>query len=87
LWRTAADWTEKSITWSAGRPARSGTEPAGVFATVVLGTRAEASVAGISGNGTYSFELAPRTTDDAWFTARESSAVADRPQLTLTVSG
>lgn len=87
LWRTTGDWAESTITWNSGRPARSGTEPAGVFATAVLGTRVEAQVAGITGNGTYSFELAPRTTDDAYFTARESTTVADRPQLDVTVSG
>lgn len=83
---TATGWTETGITWNSGRPART----TGVLedkATIPTGTWVEWNVsASVTGNGLYSFNLAPTSSDGTDMSSRE--AASNRPELVvLTSSG
>jgi hypothetical protein len=84
IWRTA-DWAEGTMTWSTGRPARSGTATVGNYGNVGV-ARVGASVSGVTTAGDVSFELAPEATDGMDFASKEVATTADRPQLILTVT-
>ena len=81
IWRTGTAWTETTMSYGSGQPARTGTAPVGNF--VGMGTgRVSTPVAGVTG-GTVSFQLSPEITDAVYFSSRETST---RPQLLLTVA-
>lgn len=83
VWRTDPDWVEAAMTWSAGRPARTGSAHVGDFGSMAI-TRVSTTVSGVTGAGDVSFELAPEVTDGMDFASREA-ATASQPQLVLTV--
>ena len=83
---TATSWSEAGITWNSGRPART----TGVLedkATIPTGTWVEWNVSAVvTGNGLYSFNLAPTSSDGTDMSSRE--AASNRPELVvLTSSG
>jgi Right handed beta helix region len=89
VWRTAnakSVATADSMTWSAGRPSRTGPAPIGNFGAVAHDARVTTAVSGITGNGLVSLELAPESTNGLFFFAREAADAHDRPQLVLTVT-
>ena len=89
LWRTAnatSAAAAEAITWTSGRPARSGTAAVGNFGAVAADARSTAAVSGVTGNGVVSFELAPDSNDGMDVLARETATAADRPQLVITVT-
>ncbi|GEO33460.1 DNRLRE domain-containing protein [Cellulomonas aerilata] len=81
IWRTASTWTETTMTFATGQPARSGTAAVGNFGTMAVG-RVSTPVSGIAANSTVSFQLDPEVVDGLDFSSRETTA---RPQLTLTI--
>jgi hypothetical protein len=79
----ANTWTETGITWNTS-PART-TALLDDRGTIGSNTWVEFDVgAAVTGDGTYSFEIAPTSNDGVSFRAREAST--DRPQLVLTVT-
>ena len=81
LFSTTNVWTETGITW-ANKPARTGPAVAGA-GKLAAGAYVEFDVTKlVTGNGTYSFDLAGTSTDGAAFASREASA--NRPQLLVT---
>jgi hypothetical protein len=89
VWRTANTSTlagAESMTWSSGRPARSGTAAVGNVGPVDHDVRFSTPVSGVTANGVVSFELAPEVTNGLGFRSREHTTTGDSPQLVLTVS-
>jgi hypothetical protein len=89
VWRTAdasSSSAAESMTWTAGRPARSGSRPVGDFSAMASGTRVATPIGGVTGNGLVSLELAPESTDGLRFLPREHATSDGRPRLVLTVS-
>jgi Chitobiase/beta-hexosaminidase C-terminal domain len=84
IWRTATTWTESTMTWNTGQPARSGTTAVGNFGNMAIG-RVGTAVSGITTAGTVSFQLYADSTDGLDFTSRETATTANRPQLILTI--
>ena len=81
-------WTETGLNWN-NRPARTGpvVDSKGKIAT---NTWVEFNVTAlVSGNGTYTFDIAPlassTSTDAAYFYAKEAADATLHPQLVLTV--
>lgn len=85
IWRTAASWDEKTLTWSAGQPARSGSAAVGGSGAMAVGSRST-SVSGVTGPGDVSLQLYADSTDGRQLAARESSTSSARPGLSVTVS-
>ena len=85
IWRTGTSWTESTMTWNSGRPARVGTAAVGNFASMPLG-RQSVSVSGVTSTGRVSFELMPESTNLLMFASREDATTANRPQLVLTIA-
>ena len=83
VWRTGTTWTESTMTWNSGQPARSGTAAIGNFAAMATG-RVSTPLSGITGAGQVSLQLYAEADDGVQFTSREG-AVASRPQLVLTM--
>jgi hypothetical protein len=84
IWRTATTWTEGTLTWNTGQPARSGTAAVGNFGAMAVG-RVGTPVSGITGAGTVSFQLYADATDGLDFASRENTTAGNRPQLILTI--
>jgi hypothetical protein len=79
----ANSWTETGITWNTS-PART-TALLDDKGTIASNTWVEFDVgAAVTGDGTYSFEIAPMSSDGISFRSREAGT--DRPQLVLTVA-
>jgi hypothetical protein len=77
------DWTETGVTWNT-RPARVGVAVANAGA-LALDTFVEYDVTALVRHvGTYTFALVPESTDPVQFTAKESTAASQRPQLVVT---
>ena len=85
IWRTNPTWTESTLTWNTGRPARTGTAAIGNYGSVSTGRRST-PLTGITSSGTVSLELHADATDGMVLTSRESTTTTDRPQLVLTVT-
>jgi hypothetical protein len=81
---TTPVWNESTMTWSSGRPARSGSA-VGNFTSVGV-ARVSTPLTGVTASGPVSLELAPEATDGMDFVSRESTTTADRPQLVLTIA-
>jgi hypothetical protein len=81
IWRTGPTWTESTMTWNSGQPARSGTAGVGNYAGMALG-RVKTPVTGVTGSGAVSFQLYAASGDGLDFSSRET---ATRPQLVLTI--
>ena len=77
-------WTETGLTWNT-RPARALTATADV-AAIPAGTRPEWDVTPlIAGDGNVTLVVGPTpTTDGAFFSSREATTIANRPQLVIT---
>ncbi len=89
VWRTedaASAAAADTMTWQAGRPARRGSEPVGNFGSMTNDVRVGTEVAGVTGNGVVSFELAPESTNGLRFWSRENATAAGHPQLLLTLT-
>ena len=83
IYSAASGWDESSVTWNS-RPERTGTSVDNGD-TVSTGDVAEYDVTSlIGGNGTFTFNLAPQSTDDLTFVSRESTDVSLRPVLVVT---
>ena len=77
-------WTETGITWN-NRPARTSVA-LDDQASISANTAFEYNVTpAVSGNGTYTFEVAATSDDGVVFNTREAGA--NKPQLVLTVQG
>lgn len=85
VWRTATDWNEGTMSWSSGRPARSGTAAVGNFTSMGTG-RVSTAVSGVTRAGAVSFQLHAETIDGVVFVSRESTMSSYRPQLVLTIT-
>jgi sugar lactone lactonase YvrE len=84
VYGTGTGWTESSVTWS-NRPARAGGALAAA-GSLDAGDWAVFDVSGaVTGEGTYSFALVPRSSNGVDFRSRE--AAADRPELVVQVGG
>jgi chitodextrinase len=84
VYTTSNAWSEAGLNWST-RPGRTSTSISDT-GSIGSGTWAEFDVkAVVSGNGTYSFNLAQTSTDGVDFYSRESSNTSLRPELVLTV--
>ncbi|MBA2516727.1 MAG: DUF1929 domain-containing protein [Solirubrobacterales bacterium] len=81
IWRTAATWSEATLTWNT-RPSRTSTTPAGNFTAMTATSRATTPVTGVTAAGPVSLQLYPDSTDGLAFASREDT---NRPQLTLTI--
>jgi trimeric autotransporter adhesin len=76
-------WSESSLTWATRPPL--GSTAIGAAGAVSTGTWIEIDLGStITGDGTYSFALAGRTTPAAWYDSSE--AASNRPQLVLVQS-
>lgn len=84
IWRTATTWSESTLTWKSGQPARIGTAAVGNFAGMPAG-RISTPVSGITATGDVSFQLYAESNDAMLFASRETTTSANRPQLVLTV--
>ena len=85
VWRTA-DTPTDAMTWDTGRPARVGTARVGDFGSMGHGVTVATPLAGVTGNGPVSVELAPASTNGLYFVSREGAVAADHPRLVLTVA-
>ena len=88
VWRTANTSTTaaaESMTWTSGRPARSGTAPVANFGSSGHDATISVAVPGVS-SGLLSLELAPESTNGLVFRSREDGTAAYRPQLVLTIT-
>jgi hypothetical protein len=85
VFATSNAWTETGITWNnqPGAVAPASDDKAAIAINTVVEFDVRALVA--AGNGTYSFVLIPQSSDGFDMASREASAVANRPQLVLTV--
>lgn len=81
IWRTATAWTEGTMTWNTGQPARSGTAAVGNYGAMALG-RVSTPVSGVTAAGTVSFQLYADGSDGVDISSRETTT---RPQLVLTI--
>ena len=81
IYPTNTTWTESTMTWNTGRPARTSTTAVGNFGSMAVG-RVSTPVSGITAAGTVSFELDAEATDGMQFNSRETTT---RPQLVLTI--
>ena len=82
LYAAAGGWSEAGITWNT-RPRRIGS-PLTVAGAIARNTWVEYDVTStVTGNGSYTFELAPTSDDAVVFLSRESPA--NPPQLVLTI--
>lgn len=86
IWATQTSWTESTMTWNTGRPARVGTTAVGNFAGMPVG-RQSVAVSGVTGSGLKSFELMPESTNLVVVASRNDATIANRPQLILTIAG
>ncbi|HKG51709.1 MAG TPA: DNRLRE domain-containing protein, partial [Actinomycetales bacterium] len=84
IWRTATTWTEGTMTWNTGQPARSGTAAVGNFGSMAVG-RVSTPVSGITAAGAVSFQLYADAIDGLDFASRENTTAGNRPQLNLTI--
>jgi fibronectin type 3 domain-containing protein len=84
IWRTGTTWSESTLTYNTGQPARSGTAAVGNFANMAIG-RVGTPVSGITGAGDVSFQLFAEAIDGLDFASRENTTTTNRPQLTLTI--
>jgi hypothetical protein len=86
VFATSNTWTESGLTWN-NQPGSSGT-PSDDKAAIGTNVFVEFDVTPLvaAGNGTYSLVLIPQSTDGFDMASREATAVANRPQLVLTVT-
>jgi hypothetical protein len=86
IFRTDTPWSEPTMTWNAGRPARTAGTAAGNFGSMATG-RVSTAVPDITGAGLVSLELTPESTDGLAFASREDggAATTNDPQLVLTI--
>ena len=81
LYGTSTSWSETTITWNTAPPAGALIDDKGALPK---NTWVEYDVTPfVSGNGTYSFNLAGPSTDGIDFNAREAATL--RPELVLTL--
>jgi hypothetical protein len=85
VWATSTSWTESTITWNNGRPARSGSAALGNFGRMDVG-RVSTPVSGVTTSGVKSFELAPESGDLLITSSRQDTTTTNRPQLILTIA-
>jgi fibronectin type 3 domain-containing protein len=85
VWATSTSWTESTITWNNGRPARSGSAALGNFGRMDVG-RVSTPVSGVTTSGVKSFELAPESGDLLITSSRQDTTTTNRPQLVLTIA-
>ncbi len=88
VWRTAnatSATAAESMTWSSGRPARTGTAAVGNFGSSGHDASVSTPVSGV-GTGLVSFELAPESGDGLVFKSREDATSSSRLQLVLTIT-
>ncbi len=88
VWRTAnatSATAAESMTWSSGRPARTGTAAVGNFGSSGHDASLSTPVSGV-GTGLVSFELAPESGDGLVFKSREDATSSSRLQLVLTIT-
>ncbi|HYT09545.1 MAG TPA: DNRLRE domain-containing protein, partial [Mycobacteriales bacterium] len=82
VYGAGSTWSESGITWNS-RPART-SAVLGTKAGVTSGTWVEYDVtSAVTGNGTYTFDLAPASDDGMTFSSRQSAT--NKPQLALIV--
>ena len=81
VYRTNTTWTEGTMTWNTGRPARSSTTAVGDFGAVGTG-RLTTPLSGITASGLVSLELFADSTDGMNVASRET---ATDPALVLTI--
>jgi hypothetical protein len=82
LANTTSAWSEGTLTWNAQPAAGSVVAD---LASVATNTFIEYPVtASIGGNGTYSFELIPQSSNGLGVASSEAVAAGDRPQLVVT---
>ena len=80
VYPSATTWSESGVTWN-NRPARTGPVVADI-GSIGAGHYVEWDVtAAVTGNGTYSFDLAPDSTNGTTFKTREASS--GQPQLVV----
>jgi fibronectin type 3 domain-containing protein len=83
LFAASTTWTESEITWNT-KPATSGAASDDKDA-ISSGAWVEFNVTPlVSGNGAYSFALAPMSSDGLSLYSREAATTANRPQLVVT---
>ncbi len=85
IWRTSPTWTESTLTWNSGQPARSGTAAVGNYGSMATG-RISTPVSGVSTAGDVSFQLYADVSDGMQFASRENTTTGNRPQLVLTIT-
>ncbi len=85
VWRTGTGWTESTLRWNSGQPARSGTAAVGNFASMGTG-RVSTGVSGVTASGAVSFQLYAEASNGLAFVSRESTTGSSRPQLVLTIT-
>ncbi|MEA2586439.1 MAG: endoglucanase, partial [Thermomicrobiales bacterium] len=84
IYATDTAWSETAVNWNS-RPGRTS---AGLATAGKIGSNVwvELDVTPqVTGNGTYSFVLAPNSNDGVTFSSRQTSKTDNRPQLVLTI--
>ena len=84
VYSTGNSWTETGVTWN-NRPARTGSALADAAHVDAMTWLQYDVTRAVSGDGTYSFNLATTSSDSTGMYARESGSTSLRPQLVLTV--